>query len=204
MTSNRPSPKGEIVHDSLEVALRIESLYHDSILSLLTAKPKESINNSKLKELQNTRKKLKQELNEVKVALSGHCENIDTLREEHERLRKKVENFNHHKEVVFRKKSDLKNQLTLLAKAKLNSHDEEMVERTKLQYKCLRNIIQVRFSYEKSDDVILAGHVFNTITKKICNFSLNLSQLDSHQVEERLMKMMKDMSHPDYGKVSCK
>ncbi|XP_054265946.1 uncharacterized protein LOC128988575 [Macrosteles quadrilineatus] len=189
----------DIISIGIPFGLEIEKLYQDLIFSHLQRKPRDSTKRSQLEDLQETKEKLKKELEEARTALSGCCGNIDTLTEEYDRLKKEAEALKNLDNINSRKKADLENELTLLLNIKCNSHDEDLVKKTKLEYKYVRNISQVRFTYDNSDEDVLSGYVFNKSTKNISNFSLNLTKMNQDDVYEHLMLLMKKTSHPLYS-----
>uniref|UniRef100_A0A1B6KXS0 Kinetochore protein SPC25 n=1 Tax=Graphocephala atropunctata TaxID=36148 RepID=A0A1B6KXS0_9HEMI len=147
--------------------------------------------------------KLKEELAEVNVVYSGKCENLERLQFEFNRLKKEADEKTTQEKTIIKKKAELENQYSTLSRSKISSQDEQLKEITKLRYKALRNMTQVRFSFETSDSNRLEGLVFNMANNKTKCFTINnLSKLKPDQISDHIMAAMEAVSGTNYTDIS--
>ncbi|XP_046674712.1 uncharacterized protein LOC124363508 [Homalodisca vitripennis] len=147
--------------------------------------------------------KLKEELEEVNVVYAATCEKVERLQAEYDRLKKDADEKTTHDKIVQRKKIDLENEYAVLSRSKISSHDEQLKETTKMRYKALRNITQVRFTFEESDNNRLEGLAFNLVNNKTKYFTIsNLSKLKPDQISEHIMVAMEAVSGTNYADIA--
>uniref|UniRef100_A0A1B6GT62 Kinetochore protein SPC25 n=1 Tax=Cuerna arida TaxID=1464854 RepID=A0A1B6GT62_9HEMI len=147
--------------------------------------------------------KLKGELEEVNVVYAATCEKVERLQAEYDRLKKDADEKTTHDKIVLRKKIDLENEYAVLSRSKISSHDEQLKETTKMRYKALRNITQVRFTFEESDNNRLEGLAFNLVNNKTKCFAINnLSKLKPDQISEHIMVAMEAVSGTNYADIA--
>uniref|UniRef100_A0A1B6HU69 Kinetochore protein SPC25 n=1 Tax=Homalodisca liturata TaxID=320908 RepID=A0A1B6HU69_9HEMI len=189
------------IFKSKDIKAASESL-SDLFSNLITEIPIKPIKKHK-KNVVESDEKLKEELEEVNVVYAATCEKVERLQAEYDRLKKDADEKTTHDKIVQRKKIDLENEYAVLSRSKISSHDEQLKETTKMRYKALRNITQVRFTFEESDNNRLEGLAFNLVNNKTKYFTIsNLSKLKPDQISEHIMVAMEAVSGTNYSDIA--
>ncbi|KAG8331219.1 hypothetical protein J6590_045410 [Homalodisca vitripennis] len=189
------------IFKSKDIKAASESL-SDLFSNLVTEIPIKPIKKHK-KNVVESDEKLKEELEEVNVVYAATCEKVERLQAEYDRLKKDADEKTTHDKIVQRKKIDLENEYAVLSRSKISSHDEQLKETTKMRYKALRNITQVRFTFEESDNNRLEGLAFNLVNNKTKYFTIsNLSKLKPDQISEHIMVAMEAVSGTNYADIA--